>query len=807
MKKSSFGNKLLLQVLGVTILVLSISTFFISKYSFETSETTTEAYIKELASKYAGEIQAEVNQSVTISEVLATKYMSALTSGHPLNEQELIDFSTNILEKNPFIVGIWFKIKEKELFYKAGSPDDNRGWYDKTGQFNPYIAMAGNKVTIAPGSQYNESLEWIKGPMDSGKMYITKPYMYPVDGVEVLMSTVAIPMYDKGKFIGSIGIDITMDTFSKMANSIKLYDNGYAFIVDHHEYIIGHPTEKFVGKTVSSVTNNSKEHLNLLENTKNGKDTLFFKESVKDGLESLYFSKAFKIGNDNINWSFVLAAPVDEYLAHASFMRNFSIISGLVGLLLIALVIILSVKKLNRNLASISTGLDSFFKYLNKESSNTKNIEINSNDEFGVMADSINKNVDKIRVGIDQDNALIEDVKNIANNVSGGHLDRRISKSTTTESLNELRNLLNDMLDTLESLIGKDINLISDTLTKYTQRDFTAKLDTQTSGKIGNEIIQMNRMITHMLQDNQKDGVSLQESSQELTSNVTVLSNNATSQASSLEETAASIDEITSNIEQTSQKAQEMLNISNETKTSASEGQTLATQTVKAMDDINDTVININDAISVIDQIAFQTNILSLNAAVEAATAGEAGKGFAVVAAEVRNLASRSAEAAKEIKDLVESATVKANDGKQISSSMIEGFNKLDEKILETSKLIDDVTNAAKEQTIGMTQIADAVGQLDQFTQQNAAIADKTNSIALETNKIALEVVEGVDKNNFDGKGDIKKSVKQEVTHTPSTPVTSRPQTKAYSKPEPKINTSKNKIVQDTSSDDEWESF
>merc|ERR1711991_1300727 len=97
-------------------------------------------------------------------------------------------------------------------------------------------------------------------------------------------------------------------------------------------------------------------------------------------------------------------------------------------------------------------------------------------------------------------------------------------------------------------------------------------------------------------------------------------------------------------------------------------GQNLATKTASSMDEINTEVNAINESITIIDQIAFQTNILSLNAAVEAATAGEAGKGFAVVAQEVRNLASRSAEAAKEIKDLVESATIKANDGKKISS-------------------------------------------------------------------------------------------------------------------------------------------
>ena len=120
-----------------------------------------------------------------------------------------------------------------------------------------------------------------------------------------------------------------------------------------------------------------------------------------------------------------------------------------------------------------------------------------------------------------------------------------------------------------------------------------------------------------------------------------------------------------------------MSNLASQLQISSKNGEVLASKTTQAMDDIDAQVNSINDAITVIDQIAFQTNILSLNAAVEAATAGEAGKGFAVVAQEVRNLASRSAEAAKEIKKIVEMATAKANEGKAIANEMINGYTTL----------------------------------------------------------------------------------------------------------------------------------
>jgi methyl-accepting chemotaxis protein len=170
------------------------------------------------------------------------------------------------------------------------------------------------------------------------------------------------------------------------------------------------------------------------------------------------------------------------------------------------------------------------------------------------------------------------------------------------------------------------------------------------------------------------------------------------------------------------------------------------------MDDINTQVTAINEAISVIDQIAFQTNILSLNAAVEAATAGEAGRGFAVVAAEVRNLAARSAEAANEIKALVENATSKSKQGKEVAALMINGYHNLNDNINNTLSLIQEVENASKEQKFGIEQISDAINSLDKQTQINANIANHTNTIAVETSELAKNVVEATSTKEFRGK-------------------------------------------------------
>jgi methyl-accepting chemotaxis protein len=248
-----------------------------------------------------------------------------------------------------------------------------------------------------------------------------------------------------------------------------------------------------------------------------------------------------------------------------------------------------------------------------------------------------------------------------------------------------------------------------------------------------------------------------------LSKNATILSTNmnkiataANSQAASLEETAASLEEITSNITNNNQTTIKMADYGNKVKESITLGQDLANKTVISMDEINTQTTAISEAITVIDQIAFQTNILSLNAAVEAATAGEAGKGFAVVAGEVRTLASRSAEAARQIKTLVENAHKKTEEGKDIASNMIEGYSELNKNISMTLELIDNVTVASKEQSTGMVQINDAVNNLDQITQLNAHSASEANQVAQETLSISKKIIEQADAKEFDGKDTIR---------------------------------------------------
>jgi methyl-accepting chemotaxis protein len=377
---------------------------------------------------------------------------------------------------------------------------------------------------------------------------------------------------------------------------------------------------------------------------------------------------------------------------------------------------------------------------------------IDSDDELGKMSRVINDNIEKTKHNIKTDKDLIQETIQVADRINKGHLGTRIEKHSNNPQLNNLKDIINEMLNNMQNNIGK----VMDVLTSYSKLDYRPTVDKGdlegTLATLCEDVNILGDAITKTLMNNKQNGLTLKQSSQTLLNNVDILNKNSNSAAASLEETAAAVEEVTSNITLTTNNISQMAKNATDVIKASEIGNKLANDTTQAMDEINDEVTAIKEAITIIDQIAFQTNILSLNAAVEAATAGEAGKGFAVVAQEVRNLAARSAEAANEIKQLVENATAKANSGKQISDQMIHGYTDLNTSISKTTSLIEDVETASKEQLLGIKQINNAVNLLDQQTQQNASIASQTYDVAINTDKIAQLVVEDADQKEFRGK-------------------------------------------------------
>ena len=428
----------------------------------------------------------------------------------------------------------------------------------------------------------------------------------------------------------------------------------------------------------------------------------------------------------------------------SSLVAEISIVSMILAFVTIGLIFFI-VRKATNPIGKLKDGFENLLH------SNDTNISLSveSKDEIGEVAILFNAYMDKVRAGLKQDEKVIEEASDILEKTANGFFVYKVNQTASNPHVEDLKNRLNSMILSTKETLDK----INETLRYYSESKFDYKINDEgiygnlgslTAGikLVGNNTSEILAMVMNT-------GNALNESTQTLSGASNNLSTSSNQQAASLEETAAALEEITSTIQANTQATVRMSQLASNVTKSAKNGQDLANKTAISMDDINKEVSSINVAIEVIDQIAFQTNILSLNAAVEAATAGEAGKGFAVVAAEVRNLANRSAEAAREIKNIVENASKKAKEGKNISDNMIEGYKELNENISNTILTINEVADASKEQERGIIQINDAINLLDQATQKNAQVADQISTMAGNIAQMSNSLVTAASRASF----------------------------------------------------------
>ena len=221
---------------------------------------------------------------------------------------------------------------------------------------------------------------------------------------------------------------------------------------------------------------------------------------------------------------------------------------------------------------------------------------------------------------------------------------------------------------------------------------------------------------------------SIDSGSREISQSAEDLSKRTEQQAASLEETAAALDQITTNVANSSKRAEEARTVAIQANDSARHSGAVVANAVDAMGKIEQSSNQISSIIGVIDDIAFQTNLLALNAGVEAARAGEAGKGFAVVAQEVRELAQRSATAAKQIKDLIRNSSAEVGNGVKLVSDTGEALKTIESYIVTINQHMDAIATSAREQSVGLSEVNTAVNQMDQVTQQNAAMVEEANA-------------------------------------------------------------------------------
>ena len=385
-------------------------------------------------------------------------------------------------------------------------------------------------------------------------------------------------------------------------------------------------------------------------------------------------------------------------------------------------------------------------------------------------------------------------IQRLIRDAADGHLDSRIK---TDDYLGFMRGLADGINMLMDAIVRptKEIKEVMQTLaignlTNSMSEDYEGEFHSMSSA-VNESIANLKNMVGEILSATE----NIASSAGEIAQGNADLSQRTEEQASSLEETASSMEELTGTVKQNAENARQASKLAAVARVEAEKGGEVARKTIEAMAKINSSSKEIADIIGVIDEIAFQTNLLALNAAVEAARAGEQGRGFAVVAAEVRNLAQRSASAAKEIKSLIKDSVEKVDEGTKLVDESGKSLEEIVTSVKSVNDIIAEIAAASMEQSSGIEQINKAIVQMDEMTQQNAALVEEAAAASESLDEQANSMSELME---FFTTGEERRQTRL----TRKSQATSKDATRTINKR--RLSTLRKKPVE---SDDEWEEF
>ncbi len=519
--------------------------------------------------------------------------------------------------------------------------------------------------------------------------------------------------------LNSINIKIDPKMFSDFRSYIKNYEDTFLSISDKVLKIQELKDEALKIKLRKEVGEDYRQGLHLK-----------MRENIHKA-EKLVFNRI-----ENLNKIFRDKVTKDRY---------FTIGVSMLVLLSIFFLIFMIMRDIGDTLRRFKSDLEGFFAYLNGEKDDLVYLDESSNGTVGQISKDINKFIKKTKENIAKDKEAIDHFISTFSDIGKGELLKRLNVDTQNSHLLELQNISNKMIEELH----KNIKTPLDMLKLYEKQDFRAKIDDSKLQydfkELANGINQLRDSIVNLIKENQQNAKTLKEHSKKLSSQTELLIDRTKKQASNMSRSQESIKNASKSILKGNHSIESMAVLTSRLLSSVDSGKELVSNTNKSMDIINNQAQEIKKTLKIIDEIALQTSILSLNAAVEASTAGDAGKGFGVVAKEVRDLATKSKNAADAIKKIVENTSDKIGTGKDISEKLSLEFNQLSDIIHQTTNHIDELSSNMQIQNLALKDMNEmSVSTLKNSIQESSSVVEETKKVASKIDLISDDIVKSI---------------------------------------------------------------
>ncbi|KPF47317.1 chemotaxis protein [Rhizobium sp. AAP43] len=695
----------LLVVTGVAIaLVLFLSNFILISqtrdrvHSLIMQQANAEA--KSIAEEIAGDIGELASAARTMAGVIGRGH-----DGKSLDRAGITNVLKANLEQNPFAFGSWMA---EEPLAIDGQQDAIKGKAELSandqGIFTPYWSKDRNNAIQFSTFPAKYEAEWYSLAAKSGKGAITAPYLAEGTDVPTTMSSIAYPVMSGGKMIGVSGVDISLLSLSEKLKALKPFETGRVLLVAQGAEWLVAPEDGLLMKPYEA------QGVDALKTAlSSGKGSLLadLDNEGGEGFDRLLYP--FAVPGVNATWAVIVDIPHAAISAPVEAQTTMMIIGGIIVLGAVMLTLFLAVRSLAQRPLH---GLVDDVERMSKGNYDTDVSNQGREDEIGLVA----KALDGFRHRLAESHMLAAEAENQRTSAEG---ERRRHEQARDSAATEQQQVV--------AALGKGLaELSSGNLTHRIAEEFPGEYATL-KRDFNSAVASLEQAIASV----NGSVVNISAGTSEISESAADLSRRTEQQAASLEETAAALNELTEQVNSSADNAKTAATTVSLAVKDAEKSGEVVQKAVTSMHGIEQSSQEISRIISVIDEIAFQTNLLALNAGVEAARAGEAGKGFAVVAQEVRELAQRSANAAKEIKTLINTSAAQVKDGVELVGEAGLTLEKISLQVMQINGLIRQISGSASEQAVGLKEINQAVNQMDQVTQQNAAMVEETTAASM----------------------------------------------------------------------------